>query len=255
MTASSFLRAPEPTRPPGPAGHRGPRGAILLHLKRHVGATAAELARELDCSLNAVRHHLRELEAEGAVDYDRTPNGVGAPAHTWRLTPTGHALFPDRYDRTVLELLEHVVTTQGREVAVALLEKQYDGLATRLMAAAGNLRGTARGEAVAQALTAEGFLATYESNEQGGELVGRHCPHRLVAERFPEMCAAEQRVLSEVLQASVTRRCRITAGCGTCTHVVRGEGQTPRVNGQWSMVDEAPSTIDDRPSTSRSEDR
>jgi predicted ArsR family transcriptional regulator len=223
MTASPFLRAADKAPQPGPVGHRGPRGAILLHLKRHVGATASELARELDCSLNAVRHHLRELEAEGAVCYDRTPNGVGAPAHTWRLTPTGHTLFPDRYDRTVLELLDHVVATQGREVAVALLERQYVGLGTRLAAAAGDLRGTERGEAVARALTAEGYLATFEANDAGGELVGRHCPHRLVAERFPEMCAAEQQVLSAVLEAHVTRRCRITAGCGTCTHVVRGE--------------------------------
>lgn len=221
MSAPSFLRAADPAHPPGPVGHRGPRGAILLHLKRHVGATTADLARELDCSLNAVRHHLRELEAEGAVCYDRTPNGVGAPAHTWRLTPTGHTLFPDRYDRTVLELLDHVVATQGREVAVALLERQYAGLGTRLAAAAGDLRGAERGEAVARALTAEGYLATYESNDHGGELVGRHCPHRLVAERFPEMCAAEQRVLSTVFEASVTRRCRITAGCGTCTHEIR----------------------------------
>ncbi len=218
--ATSYLCAADQGPHPGPVGHRGPRGAILLHLKRHVGATASELASELDCSLNAVRHHLRELEAEGAVGYDRTPNGVGAPAHTWRLTPTGDALFPDRYDRTVLELLDHVVATQGREVALQVLGRQYQGLATRLAAAAGDLQGAARGEAVARALTAEGSLATYEETEQGGELVGRHCPHRLVAERFPEMCIAEQRVLSEVLETDVTRRCRITAGCGTCTHEV-----------------------------------
>ena len=138
--ATSYLCAADQGPHPGPVGHRGPRGAILLHLKRHVGATASDLASELDCSLNAVRHHLRELEAEGAVGYDRTPNGVGAPAHTWRLTPTGHALFPDRYDRTVLELLDHVVATQGREVALQVLERQYQGLATRLAAAAGDLR-------------------------------------------------------------------------------------------------------------------
>jgi predicted ArsR family transcriptional regulator len=204
-------------------GHRGPRGEILLHLKRHAGATASELADALGCSLNAVRHHLKELEAEGVIAFERTTKGVGAPAHTWRLTDTGHALFPDRYDRTLLDLLDHIVATSGREAAVAILEAQYHALDERLTAAAGSQRGVARGEAVARALSGEGYMATFTATAAGGELVEHHCPHRLVAERFPEICHAEQRVLGRVLGAEITRRCRIAGGCGTCTYEVRSE--------------------------------
>ena len=92
-----------------PVGHRGPRGLVLLHLKREGGATAGDLAAALGYSLNAVRHHLKELEAEGVVGFDRTSKGVGAPAHTYRLTPKGHSLFPDRYERTLTDLLDHLV--------------------------------------------------------------------------------------------------------------------------------------------------
>lgn len=223
MTASPLPRASDPAPQPGPVGHRGPRGEILLHLKRQTGATASELAESLGCSLNAVRHHLKELEADGAITYDRTLKGVGAPAHTWRLTVAGHTLFPDRYDRTALDLLDHVVASAGRGAAVAILERQYDGLHTRLQAAAQGLHGAARGEAIAQALTAEGYMATFTTTDAGGELVEHHCPHRLVAERFPEICAAERRVLAQVFNADVTRRCRIAGGCGTCTYEVRSE--------------------------------
>lgn len=223
MTSSVLFRS-ETSPPPGPVGHKGPRGEILMLLKQRVGATAQELAEELGCSLNAVRHHLKELEADGAIGYDRTVKGVGAPAHTWRLTSAGHALFPDRYDRTVLDLLDHIVASEGREAAVAVLEKQYVGLADRLRAAAGGLSGAARGEAIAAALSAEGYIATWETRDDGtGELVERHCPHRLLAERFPEICAAERRVLEEVLEMTVQRRCRIAGGCGTCSYDVRGE--------------------------------
>ena len=121
----------------------------------------------------------------------------------------------------MLELLDHIVESGGREQAVALLERQYQGLATRLAAAVDGVRGPARGEAVARALAVEGYLATFEPDGSGGgELVERHCPHRLVAERFPEVCAAEQRVLATVLEASVTRHCRIAGGCGTCSYTV-----------------------------------
>jgi DeoR family suf operon transcriptional repressor len=209
---------------PGPVGHKGPRGEILLQLKRRSGATAQELAEELGCSLNAVRHHLKELEADGFISYDRTIKGVGAPAHTWHLTSAGHALFPDRYDRTVLDLLDHIVASEGREAAVAVLEKQYIGLAHRLRAAAGNLTGADRGEAVARALSAEGYIAAWETRPDGTvHLVERHCPHQLLAERFPEICAAERRVLEEVLEMKVQRRCRIAGGCGTCSYEVGRE--------------------------------
>lgn len=223
MATSLFLGSALPSAPVGPMGHRGPRGEILLYIKRHTGATAAELTTALGCSLNAVRHHLKELESEGVIAFDRTPKGVGAPAHTWYLTPAGHALFPDRYDRTLLDLLDYIVATAGREAAVELLEAQYDGLAERLREAAGAREGTARGEAVARALSAEGYMATFTAGDAGGELVEHHCPHRLVAERFPEICAAEERALAQALGAGIRRRCRIAGGCGTCTYEVRSE--------------------------------
>jgi predicted ArsR family transcriptional regulator len=236
----SFLRLAEPDAV-APVGHKGPRGLILLHLKAEAGATAAQLAETLGCSLNAVRHHLKELEAEGVVCYDRTPRGVGAPAHTYRLTDHGHRLFPDRYARTVVELLEHVVSVEGRAAAVSLLEQQYEALAERLASATRGLEGKERGEAVARLLTDEGYLATWDAEQGVGVLTEHHCPHRLVAERFPEVCAAEERVLSRVFGTPIARRSRIAGGCGTCTYEVRVASRESR--------ESAASSRDARPTT------
>src|SRR5450755_2848242 len=98
---------PTSTPPPGPIGHRGTRAAVLLELKRAGVATAAALADSLDCAVNTVRHHLKELEANDLVVHDRTHHGVGAPQHAYRLAPKGHALFPDRYADTLSHLLDH----------------------------------------------------------------------------------------------------------------------------------------------------
>lgn len=218
MASLALLRAAEAAGPSGPVGHRGPRGVILLHLKREGGATAGALAEALGYSLNAVRHHLKELEAEGVVTYDRTPQGVGAPAHTYRLTPSGHALFPDRYERTVADLLDHVVSTAGREAAVSLLEQQYRHLAERLAAETQGVPAERRGEVVARVLDAEGYMATWVKAAEGGLLTEHNCPHRLIAERFPEVCAAEERFLAEVFGVPVERQSRIAGGCGTCSY-------------------------------------
>ena len=72
-----------PVIEPGiPTGHKGQRGAVLTQLKRAQPLTARELVVRLGISLNAVRHHLKELEAEGLVVYRREHRGVGAPARS-----------------------------------------------------------------------------------------------------------------------------------------------------------------------------
>src|ERR1041384_2402465 len=64
---------------PQPPAHKGLRGQILLELKRAQPLTATELADKLGVSPNAVRHHLKELEAEQLIVYGREQRGVGAP--------------------------------------------------------------------------------------------------------------------------------------------------------------------------------
>lgn len=224
MTSLANYRASDAVPASGPLGHRGPRGAILLHLKRTGQATAGELGQALGCSLNAIRHHLKELEVEGVVVFDRAQRAVGAPAHSFRLTPQGHALFPDRYERAVADLLDHVVKSEGREAAVRFLETQYEALAARLEVETRDVPSGSRGEAVARVLDAEGYMATWAEAAEGGLLTEHNCPHRLIAERFPEVCAAEERFLTKVFGVPIERRSRIAGGCGTCSYRVATGG-------------------------------
>ena len=59
--------------------HKGVRRDIVLALKREQPLGARDLADRLRVSPNAVRHHLKELEAEGLIGYRREQRGVGAP--------------------------------------------------------------------------------------------------------------------------------------------------------------------------------
>src|SRR2546426_7510201 len=110
------------------AVHKGLRGDILLELKRSQPRTATELGATLGVSANAIRHHLKELQAESLVTYGREQRGVGAPTFAYRLSPQGEALFPQRYEQTLTELLDRVAARQGRAAAAALFEDLYADL-------------------------------------------------------------------------------------------------------------------------------
>lgn len=220
--------SPNPAAPGRSVGLRGPRGDVLVQLKRTPDLTARDLGQILGYSLNGVRHHLKELEAEGLVEYQRRHHGVGAPVFVYRLTAGGEALFPRRYEAALLEFLDHVVTRDGREAAVQVLEAHFTTLADRLGAALAGASPRRRLEVVAAALSDEGYMA--ELGEQHSDsfatLTEHNCAVKAVAERFPELCQAEARFLETVLKSPVERRSHMLAGCGACQYLVRLGGRT-----------------------------
>ncbi len=200
---------------------KGQRGEVLMQLKRGQRLTAKELAARLGISLNAVRHHLKELEAEGLVQYEREHKGVGAPAFRYSLTPRGEALFPRRYEETLTSLLDRIVEREGREAAIALLEAHIAGLAQRIRNELDGTHPEHRLQAVARVRSEQGYMAEASGGSEAGVLTEHNCAIQALAQRFPEICAAEARLLAEVLGAEVDRREHILSGCPACEYHVR----------------------------------
>ena len=215
------------TSPANVAHRSGLRAAILVELKRARGSTAKDLASTLNVSLNAVRHHLKELESQSLVEYERRHQGVGAPAFVYRLTQTAEALFPRRYEATLNELLDHVVEREGRAGAVSVLEGRYATLTRRLQSELAGAAPAERIAAVARLLTEEGYMAEGSATASSGILVEHNCAIQAVAERFPEICAAEAKFLAAVLGAEVDRQGHILSGCSACEYRVRFTSPSP----------------------------
>jgi DeoR family suf operon transcriptional repressor len=230
----------------GPAGaYRGPRGQILVELKRTEPLSAKELAARLGLSLNAVRHHLKELEAEGVLDYVREHRSVGAPAFAYRLSAQGQALFPRRYQETLTYILEHVAVRDGRTAAIAMLEAHLQGMAARLKVELAGLTPEQRVEAVTRLRSEDGYMAEWQSAGPGAATIREHnCAIHAIAERFPEICAAEERFMAEVLGAPVERRQHILSGCTACEYHVQFD--TPR-----APADAATEVVQIRPRDAR----
>jgi len=200
--------------------HKGLRGEIVLALKRAQPLAARELAARLGVSPNAVRHHLKELEAERLVLYGREQRGVGAPTYAYRLAPAGEALFPRRYEETLTEVLERVSEKAGRQAAVEVFEDHYSGLTRRLEAELDGVALPERLETIARVLTEAGYMAEWAQHEGTFRLSELNCAIRSVAERFPEVCAAEARFLQTVLAADVERLAHIPSGCNACEYAI-----------------------------------
>ena len=171
-------------------------------------------------SANAVRRHLKELEAEGLIAYGREQRGTGAPTFAYRLTSDGEALFPKQYESALKRLIGHVVEREGRDVALTLIEQQYADLRRQL----GNRRDGEtqmdRLRTVASVMEKAGFMA--ESSQANGEvtLSVHNCVIHAVADCLPEVCETEIRFLEEALGADVQRRSHIMNGCNSCEYAI-----------------------------------
>lgn len=204
-----------------PVGYKGPRASILVELKLSPGLTAKDLAGRLGLSLNAIRHHLKELEVGGLLSHEREQRGVGAPVFAYRLSIAGEQVFPRRYESALTDVLETLVERDGRDAVVGALEARYAALLRRLPSGLAELPAERRLAAVTRLLQEDGFMPGWEGSAEGGTLTEHNCAIRAVAERFPEICAAEERFLSAALGASVDLQAHVLDGCAACEYQVQ----------------------------------
>jgi DeoR family suf operon transcriptional repressor len=140
---------------------------------------------------------------------------------SYRLTSAGESVFPRRYQETLTGLLEQMVQRDGRPAAVGLLEAHFAELTSRLNAELAGRGPAERLHALGRVLSDEGYMAEVQAGAHEGTLTEHNCAIPAVAERFPELCAAEARFVAQVLGAEVERRGHMLSGCNRCEYHVR----------------------------------
>jgi DeoR family suf operon transcriptional repressor len=202
------------------SGHKGLRSQVLLEIKKSQPITTKDLGARFGVSANAVRRHLKELEADGLVRFVRQQQDVGAPAFAYALTEQGEALFPNGYRDALTEFLGQVAQRDGREAVVAMFEDRYTALTRRLRAELDVAPKEERLTVVARVLTEAGYMAEWSEADGTFRLAEHNCAMRAVVDRFPEICAAEERFLKDVLNAEVERQAHIVRGCNSCEYAI-----------------------------------
>jgi predicted ArsR family transcriptional regulator len=214
---------------------RRTRQRVTALLVEHGPQTATELAGRLGVSPAAVRRHLDGLvatgrveERQGAAGAARSQRGRGRPARYYHLTDVGRSAFPHAYDDLALTALRHIAVSQGPEAVRAVAEAQLAGLEQRCSAAVAEATAEGAGapvdraQALAGALTAEGYAAAASVIASGGQLCQHHCPVAHVAAEFPQLCEAETAVIGRLVGTHVQRLATIAHGDGVCTTHIPG---------------------------------
>ncbi|MFH8370772.1 helix-turn-helix transcriptional regulator [Streptomyces sp. NPDC018031] len=255
--AAKPVAGPRASTPGGTAAaasadeQQGTRNRVARSILDHGPSTAAELALRLELTQAAVRRHLDALVAEGVVEpREKRVYGArsrGRPAKSFALTDCGRDAFEQAYDQLAVDALGWIAQSAGGgargEAAVAAfararLAAQAEGYRQAVEAA----DPARRAEALAGALTADGYAATARSapnSSQGEQLCQHHCPVAHVAEQYPQLCEAETEVFSRLLGTHVQRLATIAHGDGVCTTFIpRGGAQSANT----SQTTTAPST-------------
>ena len=203
-----------------PSGQRGMRGQIMVAVKKSQPTTAKELSVVFGVSPNAIRRHLKELELDGLVVYGREQRGLGAPTFAYSLTARGEAVFPNRYQDALTELLSHVEERAGRGEVNQMFAERFRMQAEQLKHEMADQPVEERLRRLVRWLSDGGYMAEWKTENGAITLAEHNCAIRAVAQRYPEICAAEVRFLTDVLAAGVERTEHITAGSNACTYAI-----------------------------------
>ena len=189
-------------------------------------STAAALAERLTLTPAAVRRHLDQLVAAGALEA-REPRiqgarGRGRPARVFLLTDSGRDTFLQAYDDLAARALRFVRDSGGAEAVTEFARLRTAEIEDRFRGRVASADPDDRVQALADALTADGYAASVRSTSGGDQICQHHCPVAHVAVEFPQLCEAETQVISRLVGTHVQRLATIANGDGVCTTHIPG---------------------------------
>lgn len=211
------------------------RDRVRLAVGEQGPVSASALARELGLTAAAVRRHLDALEEAALIVEHEGVQGLkrgrGRPARSFILTDLGQDEFRSTYDGVATAALHFLADQAGEGAVEDFAELQIAALEERLLADVEKRLATAgadpedldaRAQALAGALSLEGFAATARPVGQGTGLAGiqlcqGHCPVRSVATEFRHFCDAETDAFSRILGVHVQRLATLAGGEHVCT--------------------------------------
>ncbi len=216
---------------PGPDGLEArTRDLVQQAIAVNGPLTAAALASRLGLTPAAIRRHLDLLTGEGTIDEcePATAGGSGRargrPARAYILSEAGHAGMETDYADVATSALHFIAEHAGVDAVDEFVREHTAELEARyvaLLATAGE-DALARAQALATALSADGFAASIRPVKAGAPIAGLqlrqgHCPVQEIAAKFPGFCHAETEAFSRLLGVGVQRLTTLVQGGHACT--------------------------------------
>jgi len=185
------------------------RQRVLEYIARHPRATASQIAGGLGMSAPAVRHHISILRADGRVRADSSGVGPrrGRPRLAFRI--------PDQMKGNNLEVLADLLlaawsgTAPQRRGRRRLPDVLGDHLITRLQGAEIKPSATRRLDGLVQKLNDLAYEPRWEAGAEGPSVIFARCPYGTLAQRHPELCQMDARMVAQTLGASARQIAKV----------------------------------------------
>jgi predicted ArsR family transcriptional regulator len=224
VTADAAPGVTEPQAGTGAGSERGTRARVARLILELGPSTASALGTRLGLTPAAIRRHLDNLLAEGMIETrmarTQRSRGRGRPARLFAITDAGRNAFEHAYDDLASSALRFLAETGGQGAVSQFARRQLADLERRYAPVVSGAPRERRVQALAEALSADGYAASATGAPAGGsgeQLCQHHCPVAHVAEEFPELCEAETEAFSRLLGTPVQRLATIARGDGVCT--------------------------------------
>jgi predicted ArsR family transcriptional regulator len=232
--SSAAPSQPAAGHPGAERAEQGTRARIARLILENGPLTAAGLSGRLGLTPAAVRRHLDNLLAEGMIEAREArcygSRGRGRPARLFAITDAGRSAFEHAYDDLAASALRFLAETVGDEAVAEFARRKIADLERRYRPAVDAAPPAERVQALAEALSADGYAAAASvapvrgsgvkgDGEVGGgeQLCQHHCPVAHVAAEFPQLCEAETEAFGRLLGTPVQRLATISRGDGICT--------------------------------------
>jgi len=198
------------------------RRRILMLLKEKGELTADELADLLGISAVAVRRHLTKLESDHLVTYKEVQRGMGRPSYVYELGDAAGSFFPRRYEELAVNVLETIQALYGSEAIDAIFQMRTTHLIESYRRKVNGKTLDARLDQLTRLREADGYMSTWESTSQDTYILREaNCPIFHVAAGCTTACDHDLAMLTDLLDADVTRTGHLASGDGACCYEIR----------------------------------
>jgi predicted ArsR family transcriptional regulator len=200
---------------------------LLQLLKRRGPSTTTELAEAFDLASGTLREHLKALEARRLLERVGTRReGPGRPHFIYNLTDAGQALFPQGEAELLVELVEHLLATGQSSVLETFFEQRVDGIYAEAAVRIEQMVAEERRDEAVRLLADAGFMPQIGEDPDTGDSLIRlcNCPLKSVIAVTRGPCKAEERLVSQLLNADLERVAYMPDGDDSCTYRIKPLG-------------------------------
>jgi len=167
------------------------RKEIIAYLRKYHSATIPELSKALNLTVGNIRHHINDLEGQGAVEStgDLPVKGRGRPTRVYTLA---------------VRVLDHNLDGLAETLMKVLFQKPkenqvYEAIAKEMTAGfQGDASPVQKLNRIIQWLNEHNYQARWEASPTGPRIILDHCPYTAIRDTNPKLCQVDQALLTQL---------------------------------------------------------